>query len=86
MLNVTAGTFRCERLGSLVQWRIVTCETSLIGYLCLKSAVDGYVAKRALFRKYRVSTREWTARVHFLSALRALRQKPAQRNRGNANR
>jgi hypothetical protein len=68
-----------ERLIGVMHGCIVALETGRVGHLCGEGASLSYVAERALFGENGVSMGELSARIHFLAALSALRDKPSHR-------
>jgi len=83
VLDVTGHAFGSKCLVGVVQGCIVAREAGLVGHLRGEGASLGNVAERALLRKYSVSMGELPARVHFLSALSALRDEPRRCYQGD---
>jgi hypothetical protein len=78
VLDVAGCTCGSESLIGMVHGRIVAGETGLVSNLRGEGPSLCDVAERALLRKHGMSMGEWPARIHFLAALRALRDKPAE--------
>jgi hypothetical protein len=80
VFNVAGRAFGSECLIRVVERSIVTGEARSVGHLRGKRAGLRNMAERALLRKYRVSMREFSARIDFLAALIALCYEPSQRD------
>jgi len=83
VLDVADRAFGSECLIGVMDGRIVAGEARLVGNVRGESAGLDNVAEGALLREYGVSMGELPARIHFLAALPALRDKPGQCNHGN---
>jgi len=83
VLDVAGRAFGSERLIGVMDGRIVAREAGLVGNVRGESAGLDNVAEGALLREYGVSMGELPARIHFLAALRPLRDKPGQCNHWN---
>ena len=83
VLDVAGRAFGSERLIGVMDGRIVAREAGFVGHLRGEGSSLSDVTKRALSREYCMSIGELAARIYFLAALRALRDKPGQCNHGN---
>jgi hypothetical protein len=83
VLDVAGRAFGSECLIGVMDGCIVAGEAGLVGNVRGEFSSFPNVAERALLREDGVSAGELATRIHFLSALRALRNKPSQCNHGN---
>ena len=86
VLDVAGCAFWSEGLIGMMQRCVMTSEASFVSDVGGECSRLGYVTESALLREYGMRVREWSGRVHFLAALRALRDEPRQCNCGNRDR
>ena len=76
VFDVAGCTFGSECLIGVVRWRVMADEASSVSHARGEGSSLSYMTERALLREDGMRTRELAARIHFLAALRALREKP----------